>query len=466
MIYTKAIIRPHAAQNKIILHAGRFKVVLCGRRFGKTVILMYVALRYLAAGKRVGIFSPNLKFIEEVWEYFLDVFEDVKGAKINAQKRRIRLSNGGCLDLWSLNSARERKNGRGRDYDVVLYDESQDIEDRLLEWNFEKAVSPTLIKTGGKAWFFGTMPENLNSFFARKFRAGLANNPEAQSVFDYAPDVMPEDSDPDWVSFRQPTHSNPHIPLSEIEKLRKKLPYYVFAREVETRFIESTGNLFLRAMEDFNVQNRIFQTATLPKNLPLTFSFDFNTGVMACTAIRHTRNYSHIEAVAEFGGSSPSHTIYNTIREIQEWILQEYNIGVGKIDGKNYGWRLPVIVKITGDASGRAHLGNTPENATFYSIIQKELGVPTSAFKVREANPTHKVSRTQCEGYIEKHPHFRVDPQKCPRLKSNMVTAAATPEGGLDKKKNDPHWFDTLRYYLINFLPVVCDFEHPKTAQK
>jgi len=458
MIYTRVINRPHPAQCKIIQHIGRFKVVLCGRRFGKTDILMYVALRYLAAGKRVGIFSPNLKFIEEVWEYFLDIFDGVDGVRVNAQKRRIRLPNGGLVDLWSLNSSKERKNGRGRDYHVVLYDESQDIDDRLLEWNFEKAVSPTLLKFGGKAWFFGTMPENLNSFFARKFRAGLANNLEARSVFGYAPDIEPESPDPDWVSFRQPTHSNPHIPPQEIESLRKKLPYYVFAREVETRFIESTGNLFIRAMESLDIQSRVFAKPRLPNTLPLTLAFDFNTGIMACVLFRHTRNFSEIEAIAEFGGTTSSHTIYDTIAQVQQWFIDNYNVTVGELHGRQYGWRLPMIVKITGDASGRATFGNTPENMSFYGILQKKFGAPTEAFAVRAVNPTHKVSRTQCEAYIEKHPNLRIDPVACPKLKSDMVTAGATPDGKLDKKKKDPHYLDCFRYFLIARTPLICGF--------
>src|SRR5262245_48420925 len=101
--------RLHPAQAKVMQEAKRFNVVSCGRRWGKTVLGMDRLIRLALQGKPVAWFSPSYKLMADTWRELQHLLKPVTISK-NEQEKRLELTSGGSIDLWSLDSV---DSGRG-----------------------------------------------------------------------------------------------------------------------------------------------------------------------------------------------------------------------------------------------------------------------------------------------------------------------------------------------------------------
>ena len=455
----------HRGQALIKQHSRRFNIGLCGRRYGKTDLSICLIVEAGLRGELVGLFAPQFKDVEKTWDRVREALEGLT-LKRDEAKKMIWLVNGGLIEFWSLKDISQQDSGRGRDYHLVIYDETQKINTSVLQYNWEKAVRATLVKCEGKAWFLGTPPNSRSHFYYTLYCRGAVNNPKSLSVGGHAQDceIAPEiheQSSPEWISFRAPSRANPILPPSEIEAMRRELPSFVFAQEVECRFVESSGQMFLQALQDETISGRVFsQKIAFNKALPITLSFDFNNRVMAAVLFQHTPEFREIRAVKEFGATDRTKvfSIYDTLNQIKHYIFEQYGVRVGVWDKANYGWHLPVPIRIVGDATGRAVSGQTKENHSWYSIIEEQLGLKGyhGAFEfLRASNPTHEKSFIQCNLYLEKHPKIYVDATNCPRLKTDMYSAQMSADGGIDKKLYDPHYLDCYRYFFNSRLDQI-----------
>jgi hypothetical protein len=198
----------HVGQMRVRRSPKRFTVVMCGRRWGKTVFGIRVAMDAAMAGQAVGWFVPGYKYVTDVWRDLVHRLAPLIKAK-NEQERRLELITGGVIEVWTLDS---EDPARGRKYHVVVVDEAGLIPGLVLI--YQAAIRPTLVDYQGRALFLGT-PKGRRHGFVQLFQRG--QNPD----------------DPEWASFRAPTLENPHIPAAEVEAARRELPPEVFAQEFE-----------------------------------------------------------------------------------------------------------------------------------------------------------------------------------------------------------------------------------------
>jgi len=215
---TIRLAKPHAAQRQVLEEAGRFNVLACGRRWGKTVLGANLALTAALEGRPVGWFHPTYKMLGDVWR---DVSRRVKALPpeirtLNVQDKRIELATGGIIEFWSLDSP---DGPRGRKYARVIVDEAAMI--RELEEAWTAALRPLLTDYQGDAWFMST-PRGMN-YFHRLFGKG---------------------GEGDWRSWQMPTAANPHMPAEEIEAARGELPADTFSQEFLAEFIADAANPF------------------------------------------------------------------------------------------------------------------------------------------------------------------------------------------------------------------------------
>lgn len=206
-------------QQQIKVEARRFNVLNIGRRAGKTYLGIRLALETAARGLPVGWFAPNYKYVLEVWRDLQSPVRSV-AVRINATERRIELSNGGLIEIWTLESGDA---GRGRKYARAIVDEAAMVPHLKDEW--EKSIRPTLTDLQGDAWFLST-PQGLNYFYDL-FRQG-------QDSLRY----------PDWQSWQMPSSVNPFLPQVEIEAARSDLPALVFQQEYLAEFLSGDGAVF------------------------------------------------------------------------------------------------------------------------------------------------------------------------------------------------------------------------------
>lgn len=232
----------HPAQREIIKHPARFKVLACGRRFGKTTIAADVLANDMLNGYPVAYSAPSYKMVQEVWRLMKRILKPVMSYS-NETEKRIELITGGSLDMWSLETPDAI---RGRKYYRIVVDEAAFVKHLLSIW--EKALSPLLTDYQGSALFPST-PQGFNDFH-RLYERG----------------VLQMDN---WHSWRFPTTSNPHIPPDEIELQRKTLPPRSFAQEYEASFEEDAGAIY----DNFTADNVTVEAEYNPA-LPIAWGVD------------------------------------------------------------------------------------------------------------------------------------------------------------------------------------------------
>lgn len=198
----------HPGQRRIAEHAARFRVVMCGRRFGKSALGIRLVCDAALQGQPVGWFAPSYKLALEAWRELVDRLKPVT-SRVSEQDKRLELVTGGVIEVWTMDGPDP---ARGRKYALVVIDEAGVAKDLLEVW--QQAIRPTLVDLGGRALILGT-PKGRRHGFVALFTRGMA------------PD------EPDWESFRASTLDNPYIPADEVEAARQELPPEVFQQEFE-----------------------------------------------------------------------------------------------------------------------------------------------------------------------------------------------------------------------------------------
>lgn len=219
----KALVRlygPHKGQRRIHKSRARFRVVPCGRRWGKTLCaaneLTKCALE--KANTEYAWIAPWYRQAKIVYRLMRKVLREVIAYKSDAELR-IEFKNGSVVQFYS---AENPDAIRGNGFNGVVIDEAGDALRDDKVW-FD-AIRPTLSDRQGWALIIGT-PKGRNLFF-RMFSWG--EDPE------YA----------EWASFTAPTSDNPFIPAKEIEAAQKELPEDSFKQEYKAQFLEFGAGVF------------------------------------------------------------------------------------------------------------------------------------------------------------------------------------------------------------------------------
>src|SRR5574341_1254434 len=133
----------HPAQRSIIEYPARFKVLACGRRFGKTTVSADILANDMIDGYPVAYCAPSYKMVQEVWRLLKNILKPVTSYS-NETEKRIDLITGGSLDMWSLESPNSI---RGRKYYRVVVDEAAYVQGLKRIW--ERVLSPLLTDLRG-----------------------------------------------------------------------------------------------------------------------------------------------------------------------------------------------------------------------------------------------------------------------------------------------------------------------------
>lgn len=269
-------------QQEIAESNTRFRVAICGRRFGKT----YLAMRELARfarepDTRVWFIAPTrLQGKGIVWQQLKDRFQDLRWLKrVNESELTITLVNGSTIQIMSAD-AYDRM--RGYSVNFVVFDEFADMDEGV--WT---AVRPTLSDKQGHALFIGTPKGSYNW---------------AKDIYDMSR------SNGDWQSFQYTTLDGGNVEESEIENAKRDLDPKTFRQEYMATF-EDAGN---RVFYDFNSDNITAYSGDIDGQLFV--GMDFNVSPM--TASIGVRNGETLHLVDEIRMmSSSTEEMVNEIKQ-------------------------------------------------------------------------------------------------------------------------------------------------------
>ena len=208
---------PHPAQARILRHPARFRVVACGRRFGKTELGKIAIIERALRGQICWWLAPTRAMASDVWRDCKRLLSPLAGTDVNNTERRITLPGGGVL---AVRSTHYPDNLRGAGLDFAVLDEAAFMQARV--WS--EVVRPMLLERQGGALFLST-PFGRNWFWG-VYQQGRD------------PDV------PEWAAFHHPSADNPLVKPPELAAIRRNTPERVYREEYLAAFIEDAGQVF------------------------------------------------------------------------------------------------------------------------------------------------------------------------------------------------------------------------------
>jgi Terminase large subunit, T4likevirus-type, N-terminal/Terminase RNaseH-like domain len=269
------------AQQAICHDTHRFRVAVCGRRFGKTFMSIREMARFAApANRKVCYIAPSYRQGKQtVWNDLKDRLSTHRWIRrVNESELTVTLINNSQI---LLRSADNYDSMRGLGLDFVVFDEFADI----AKETWTEVIRPSLSDRQGHALFIGT-PK------------GMGN---------WAKDLWDQGQDPqfkDWASFQYTTLDGGNVPEEEINSARHDLDDRTFRQEYEATFETYAGAIYY----SFD-RSQLFDIKTLQPavqhNETLHIGIDFNVQPMsAVVAIKRNEKLYVIDAIEIYGSNT------------------------------------------------------------------------------------------------------------------------------------------------------------------
>jgi hypothetical protein len=215
----------HEGQSLFHASIARFRLLACGRRWGKTKVgaveflLMLLSCPEGSVGYCV---APTFAHTRKQWKELKYYCPKEIITNINLSAHVITLI--GNRDIY-FKSADGADSMRGDAVAVLWMDEGAQIqEDR---WTLE--LRPSLMDTHGKAIFTGT-PAGKNWYF-QLFTRGQ------------------DPSQTDYQSFAFSSYTNPYLDPKEIDEFKRDMPELAYRQEILAEFLDDVGSVFRRIKE-------------------------------------------------------------------------------------------------------------------------------------------------------------------------------------------------------------------------
>ena len=188
------------AQAEIAKDTTRFRVICCGRRFGKTTLAVE-EIKGVALYKpsRICYIAPTYQQARDIaWELLKKELQPII-QKPNESRLELEVNGLKGISQIFLRGWEAVETLRGQQFDFIVIDEIASMRNFWMNW--QEVVRPTLTDTKGSGMFIST-PKGFNHFY------DLYNLP---------------DKDKDYRSFHYTTYDNPHIPKEEIDKAKAEI---------------------------------------------------------------------------------------------------------------------------------------------------------------------------------------------------------------------------------------------------
>src|SRR3990167_3457325 len=145
---------PHEKQELILLSKNRDIVICAGRRFGKSAICAYLALKLLLEDdKKIWIVAPTYDLSQKVFDYVVKWFHKVapsqSGGVSMRPNPRIKTARGSILECKSTENP---KGLLGEELDLLIIDEAAQVPEEV----YETYLYPTTSSRKGRTVFIST----------------------------------------------------------------------------------------------------------------------------------------------------------------------------------------------------------------------------------------------------------------------------------------------------------------------
>ena len=246
-------------QTTVINSGARFRVLVTGRRFGKTYLAINEIAKFASQpNKKVWYVAPTYRQAKTIcWSELKDKLIKHKWVKgINHSDLTITLRNKSTI---TLRGSENFDALRGVGLDMVIFDEFSDINKEA----WYEVLRPTLSDTNGHALFCGS-PRGFGNWSYELFKMGETNK--------------------EWESFKYTTLEGGQVPDTEIEQAKQDLDIRTFQQEYEATFVNYSGMIYYNFSRADNLIDKYNKNS-----LVLHIGLDFNVDPM-CAVVSVIEN--------------------------------------------------------------------------------------------------------------------------------------------------------------------------------
>ena len=241
----------HADQARAFwkFHGHRYKLLRCGRRWGKTDMGKVWIADALARGWPCAWYAPQHKVWSEAYSELADVVMPILGPGSSKGGAVMRGISGGRVDFWTLENTIA---GRGRHYKRVVVDEGaftkngDNRTDGSMMTMFEKVIKPTLFDLGGELLVMSNSAGKVSDNFLYQISPADDGGDPGGAKYHF-------------IEYHAPTHMNPLLPKreagesiiswlarreAELDSLKTDNDPLVFEQEYRAEFVDWSGVAF------------------------------------------------------------------------------------------------------------------------------------------------------------------------------------------------------------------------------
>ena len=386
------------AQGQVFSSKKRFRVLVAGRRFGKSYLSCIELIKAAIERKGETYFycAPTYRMAKDIaWKTLKRLVPQVWIKSKNESDLKIELINDSVIELKGTENAMAL---RGRSLAGVVLDEAAFMDPEV--W-FE-VIRPALADKQGWALFIST-PDGTASWF--------------YDLWCYCQ----EDPTEDWKRWCFTTIEGGNVPKHEIEAARAQLDQRTFRQEFEASF-ENLSGLVAISFGDENISENAKDITVSPILLGVDFNVDPMSGICA---VKDSDTLYVFDEIMLTGGA--------TTWDFAEEVTRRY--GVDR--------RVIACPDPTGGARKTSGVG-----ATDHSILRRSgfnVSSPRAPWKIRDKITAVNTALLDASGSRRTFIHPR-----CKQLIKSLRTLTYAPNTGLPNKNlGVDHAFDAFGYLCL-----------------
>ena len=251
-------------QHKVSSSNKRFRVLVSGRRFGKTYLCITEMMKFATkVGKTIWYVAPTFKMAREiVWLKLKQMLSDFNWIEsINETNLSIRIKKTGSI--ISLKGCENYDSLRGVGLVFLILDEFADIDEKA--WT--EVLRASIADTQGDVLMCGS-PKGFGNWSYRMYEKGKR--------------------DKEWDSFQFTTLEGGMVSKEEIEQAKQDIDIRTFRQEFEGTFENYAGAVYYNFHAVDNVQEK-----KIDWQKPLHIGLDFNVDPMSACVAQIDRDKIH-----------------------------------------------------------------------------------------------------------------------------------------------------------------------------
>jgi len=392
------------AQGEVFNSDKRFRLLVAGRRFGKSYLSCIELLR--GAINRPGevyfYCAPTYRMAKDIaWKELKRLVPKTWIQAKNETDLRLDLINGSSIELKGTENAMAL---RGRSLAGVVLDEAAFMERDV----WAEVIRPALADKQGWALFISTPDGTASWFYDMWCFCG-------------------EQEWDDWQRWSFTTIEGGNVKEEEVEAAKSQLDPRTFRQEFEASFENLTG-LVAVSFADENIDKEVADLHMLPLLLGLDFNVDPMAGICA---VKHNNTLYVFDEIMLTGGA--------TTWDFTEEVVRRY--GVDR--------RIIACPDPTGSARKTSGVGVTDHNILRRSGFT--VMSPKSPWKIRDKITAVNTALLDANGERRTLIHPR-----CKELIKALRTLTYAPNTGLPNKNlGVDHAFDAFGYLCLQQFNLV-----------